>query len=92
MSTASRLFASPACLQRISLKVGEETRQQARLSDLIWSLPELVSHLSHFYYLAPGDLIYTGTPAGVGAVVVGSRIRGEIDGLAPVEVTIGAAE
>jgi fumarylpyruvate hydrolase len=78
--------------QRISLAVGGETRQDAHLADLVWSVPELVSHLSRFYHLAPGDLIYTGTPAGVGAVVAGDAIRGEIDGLAPVELVIGAAE
>jgi fumarylpyruvate hydrolase len=75
--------------QRITLKVGSEIRQDAKLADLVWSVPELVSHLSRFYHLAPGDLIYTGTPAGVGPVVVGDVIHGEIDGLAPVDLTIG---
>jgi fumarylpyruvate hydrolase len=78
--------------QRISLTVNDEIRQDARLSDLVWSVPELVSHLSGFYHLRPGDLIYTGTPAGVGAVTAGDRLRGEIDGLDPVELTIGEPE
>jgi fumarylpyruvate hydrolase len=78
--------------QRITLKVGSEIRQDAKLADLVWSVPELVSHLSRFYHLAPGDLIYTGTPAGVGPVVVGDVIHGEIDGLAPVDLTIGNPE
>jgi fumarylpyruvate hydrolase len=77
--------------QRITLSVNGATRQDARLSDLVWSVPELVSHLSRYYHLAPGDLIYTGTPAGVGAVVPGDTIRGTIDGLDPVELTIGPA-
>jgi fumarylpyruvate hydrolase len=67
-------------------------KQDAHLADLVWSVAELVSHLSGLYHLAPGDLIYTGTPAGVGAVVAGDVIEGAIDGLAPVRLTIGAAE
>ncbi len=76
----------------ITLSVGGVTRQASRLDEMVWSVPELVAHLSRFYRLAPGDLIYTGTPAGVGAVVAGDHIRGEIDGLPPVELTIGPTE
>lgn len=82
----------PVGHQRIALSVNGRIRQDARLSDLVWSPAELVAHLSRYYHLAPGDLIYTGTPAGVGPVVAGDVIRGEIDGLAPVELAIGAAE
>jgi len=78
--------------QRISLKVGEDTRQDALLSDLVWKIPELISHLSGFYHLLPGDLIYTGTPAGVGPVLAGENIVGEIEGLAPVLLDILDAE
>lgn len=78
--------------QRIALSVNGAPRQEARLSDMVWSVPELIADLSRFYHLAPGDLIFTGTPAGVGAVGAGDRIRGEIDGLAPVDLTLGAAE
>ena len=78
--------------QTITLSVDGATRQASHLDEMVWSVPELVSHLSRFYRLAPGDLIYTGTPAGVGAVVPGNRIRGEIEGLPPVELTIGPAE
>lgn len=78
--------------QKIALKVGEETKQDAHLSDLIWSVSEIINHLSGFYHLMPGDLIYTGTPAGVGPVVAGDKITGEIDGLAPIALNIGAAE
>lgn len=78
--------------QRIWLSVGETLRQDAKLSDLVWSSPELVRHLSGYYHLMPGDLIYTGTPAGVGAVVAGDRIHGEVEGLPPVELILGAAE
>ena len=82
----------PVGHQRIALSVNGRIRQDARLSDLVWSPAELVAHLSRYYHLAPGDLIFTGTPAGVGPVVAGDVIRGEIDGLAPVELAIGAAE
>lgn len=78
--------------QRISLSVNGVMRQDAHLHDLIWSVEELVSHLSGYYHLRPGDLIYTGTPAGVGPVVPGDTIVGEIDGLAPVTLAIGASE
>lgn len=78
--------------QRIWLKLGEEIRQDAHLSDLVWSVPELIGHLSRFYHLVPGDLIFTGTPAGVGPLSPGDRITGAIDGLQPVTITIGAAE
>lgn len=78
--------------QRIFLSVDGDVKQDAHLSDLIWKVEELVSHLSGYYHLMPGDLIYTGTPAGVGAVVSGNAIHGEIDGLAPVDLTLGDAE
>ncbi len=78
--------------QRIVLSVNGETKQDAHLSDLVWSPVELVVHLSRYYHLAPGDLIYTGTPAGVGPVVAGDVIHGQIDGLAPVDLVIGAAQ
>lgn len=78
--------------QRIWLSVDGAVRQDALLCDLVWKVEELLSHLSHYYHLQPGDLIYTGTPAGVGAVDAGATISGSIDGLAPVALTIGAAE
>jgi fumarylpyruvate hydrolase len=78
--------------QRIMLKHNGSTKQDARLSDLVWSIPELVSHLSRYYHLAPGDLIYTGTPAGVGAVKPGDTLQGEIDGLDSITLTIGQPE
>lgn len=78
--------------QSIYLSVNGETKQDAHLSDLIWSVPEIISHLSGYYHLMPGDVIYTGTPAGVGAVVAGDKIIGKIEGLQPVTLTLGAAE
>lgn len=78
--------------QRIALSVNGAARQEAVLADMVWSVPEIVSHLSGLYHLLPGDLIYTGTPAGVGAVQPGDVIEGQIDGLAPVRLTVGAPE
>jgi fumarylpyruvate hydrolase len=73
---------------KIWLKVNSEMRQQADLSEMIWSVPEIIAELSTFFELAPGDLIYTGTPAGVGAVQRGDRIVGGIDGLDELTTTI----
>ncbi|MDF1717261.1 MAG: fumarylacetoacetate hydrolase family protein [Antarcticimicrobium sp.] len=78
--------------QRIHLEVNGEVRQDAHLSDLIHSVPEVIADLSKYYHLEPGDVILTGTPAGVGAVVAGDRITGGIDGLDPIALTIGPAE
>jgi fumarylpyruvate hydrolase len=73
---------------RIWLKVNGQMRQQANLSELIWSVPEVIAELSTFFELQPGDLIYTGTPAGVGALKRGDRIEGGIDGLDELLTTI----
>lgn len=80
----------PIGQQRIALLQNGETRQEAKLADLIWSPLEIISHLSGFYQLQPGDLIYTGTPAGVGAALPGDEILGEIEGLASVRLKVGA--
>lgn len=68
--------------------VNGAVRQEARLSDMIWPVADVIAHLSRLVTLAPGDLIYTGTPAGVGALVTGDRCEVRIDGLAPAVVTL----
>ncbi|MEL6233052.1 MAG: fumarylacetoacetate hydrolase family protein [Pseudomonadota bacterium] len=78
--------------QRIHLEVNGEVKQDALLSDLIWKLDEIVSHLSRYYHLQPGDIIMTGTPAGVGPVVAGDMITGGIDGLGEIALSIGQPE
>jgi fumarylpyruvate hydrolase len=75
---------------RIWLKVNGELRQQGDLSELIWSVPEIIAELSTFFELAPGDLIYTGTPAGVGPVKPGDRLEGGVDGLDTLLTTLSA--
>ena len=67
-------------------------KQDATLAELIWKIDEIVSHLSGYYHLRPGDLVMTGTPAGVGPVVAGDVITGGIDGLDPIALTLGPAE
>ena len=64
---------------RIWLSVNGEAKQDARLSDMIWSVPEIIAELSRYYELRAGDLIFTGTPAGVSAVVAGDRIAAGIE-------------
>lgn len=76
----------------IGLSVNGETRQDARLDDMVWSVAEIIAHLSRFYHLQAGDLIMTGTPAGVGPVQPGDVVRGWIDGLDDVTMTVGPAE
>ncbi len=78
--------------QRIFLEVNGKTKQDATLDDMIWKVDEIVSHLSGFYHLRPGDLILTGTPAGVGPVVAGDVITGGIDGLEPIRLTLTGAQ
>jgi fumarylpyruvate hydrolase len=78
--------------QKIEMSVNGTVKQVATLDELIWSIPEIINHLSGYYHLEPGDLIYTGTPSGVGAVVAGDHIHGTIDGLTAIDLTIGAAE
>jgi fumarylpyruvate hydrolase len=73
----------------IRLTVNGETRQDADLSELIWSVPEVVSILSHSIALQPGDLIMTGTPAGVGPLVEGDVCAVAIEGLGEITTTIG---
>ncbi|MEX2123005.1 MAG: fumarylacetoacetate hydrolase family protein [Woeseia sp.] len=77
---------------RIWLKVNGNLRQEGNLADMIWSVPEAIAELSTFYTLAPGDLLFTGTPAGVGPVVAGDRLTGGIDGVGEIGIDIVADE
>ena len=76
----------------IALEVNGETRQSSDVNKLIWNIREIIADLSLFYHLQPGDLIYTGTPEGVGPVVPGDQITGRVAGVAEVVLTVGAAE
>ncbi|MDJ0896215.1 MAG: fumarylacetoacetate hydrolase family protein [Alphaproteobacteria bacterium] len=73
---------------RIWLAVNGEVRQDGDIADLIWSIPEVIRHLSGLFRLQPGDLIFTGTPAGVAALVPGDAVSGGVDGVGEIEIRI----
>lgn len=73
---------------KIACLVDGAMRQSADLSDMIWPLPAIIAHLSRLVTLAPGDLIFTGTPAGVGPIARGQTCTVRIDGLEPAVVTV----
>jgi fumarylpyruvate hydrolase len=73
---------------RIWLSVNGDTRQNADLTEMIWSVPEIVAAVSRLWMLQPGDLIFTGTPAGVGPLQAGDRIECGVDGLATLQFDI----
>jgi 2-keto-4-pentenoate hydratase/2-oxohepta-3-ene-1,7-dioic acid hydratase in catechol pathway len=72
----------------IELRVNGETRQSADIADMTWDLPHVIAELSKYFELFPGDLIFTGTPAGVSAVVKGDLLEGSIAGIGTVTVRI----
>jgi fumarylpyruvate hydrolase len=73
----------------LSLTVNGQPRQNSDIAELIWNIRELIADLSRFYHLQPGDLIYTGTPEGVGAVVPGDRIDGRIESVGEISLHVG---
>lgn len=84
--TSRRQLALPSGAIRLSVE--GQVRQQASLSDMIWTPAEIIAQCSRVWRLEPGDLIFTGTPEGVGPIAQGERVRAEIDGLAPLDFTI----
>jgi fumarylpyruvate hydrolase len=76
---------------RIELRVNGQTKQSADVSQLIHAVPAVIAHLSQYYHLQPGDLIYTGTPEGVGAVRPGDRLEGSIEGVGTIAVTVSGS-
>ncbi len=72
----------------ISLQVNGQDRQRSQVSRLIWNIGETIEHLSAAWELQPGDLIYTGTPEGVAAVVAGDTMVGAVTGLQPIRVAV----
>lgn len=77
---------------KISLSVNGEMKQKSTIDCMIWSIPEMISILSQYFRLKPGDLIFTGTPAGVGAIHVGDEIKIECGDLPPCDFTVGEPE
>ena len=72
----------------IHLQVNGKDRQRSNVSKLIWSISETIEHLSAAWELQPGDLIYSGTPEGVGAVLPGDTMSGGVTGLEPIRVSV----
>ena len=72
----------------IWLEVNGERKQDSDLSNLIWSVAEVMSYLSGYMELQPGDLIYTGTPEGVGPLVQGDRVKGHVDGVGDINIAV----
>jgi 2-keto-4-pentenoate hydratase/2-oxohepta-3-ene-1,7-dioic acid hydratase in catechol pathway len=69
----------------LTLEVNGERRQHGTLRDLIWDVPDILLELSKLYRLRAGDLVFMGTPAGVGPLAVGDRFRASLDGVAEFE-------
>jgi fumarylpyruvate hydrolase len=88
-SISPEMYTGVVAKGPIQLKVNGQLRQSADLADMIWGVPELISKLSHMVEIVPGDLIFTGTPAGVGPVVKGDKIEATIAGLEPLIIEIG---
>ena len=76
----------------LALSVNGQVRQKSDLSKLIWNIPELIADLSQFYHLQPGDLIFTGTPEGVGPLQTGDSLEGHIEGVGSIALNVGPAE
>ena len=74
------------------MTVNGQPRQKSDIDKLIWNIPELIADLSLFYHLQPGDLIFTGTPEGVGALSPGDRIDGRVEGVGEIVLHVGPAE
>ncbi|MEK0416189.1 MAG: hypothetical protein RI949_195 [Pseudomonadota bacterium] len=75
----------------IGLDVNGQVKQKSDVDKLIWNIREIIADLSLYYHLQPGDLIYTGTPEGVGPVVSGDHLQGWVVGVGKVQVTVGSA-
>ena len=73
---------------RVWLEVNGEVRQEGDLNQLIWKVPEMIAYLSGLFELAPGDVIFSGTPSGVGPVVRGDRMRGGVDGVGEIDLKV----
>lgn len=73
----------------IELSVNGQLRQSANIEQMIWDIREIIADLSLFYHLEPGDLIYTGTPEGVGPVLPGDQLSGRVEGVGEIALTLG---
>jgi fumarylpyruvate hydrolase len=79
--SAIRRLTGPTPQGRITLSVNGQTKQDSVVANMIWSTPEIIAEASKLWRLEPGDLIYTGTPEGVGPIVKGDKVAGSIEGV-----------
>ncbi|CAN7188860.1 fumarylacetoacetate hydrolase family protein [Phenylobacterium sp. LjRoot219] len=86
--TAIRRWQGAPPQGRIWLAVNGETRQDATVADMIWNVAEIVAEASKLWRLEPGDLIFTGTPEGVGPISRGDRVEGEVEGVGRIEFQV----
>jgi fumarylpyruvate hydrolase len=83
--SAIRVMDAPAAEAAVTLSVNGEERQRGQVGDMIWTIGEVIAQASTLWTLAAGDLIFTGTPEGVGAIARGDRIVGEVEGVGRLE-------
>jgi fumarylpyruvate hydrolase len=88
--SAIRRWEGPPPQGRIAIAVNGELRQEGAVSDMIWDVAEIIAEASKLWTLAPGDLIFTGTPEGVGPLVVGDVVEGEIEDVGQLSFTVSA--
>ena len=88
-SITPEMYTGVVAKGKIQCKVNDTVCQEADLSDMIWGVPQIVHYLSRLVEVFPGDLIFTGTPAGVGPVVKGDKLEATIAGLEPLLIEIG---
>jgi fumarylpyruvate hydrolase len=86
--SAIRKWSGPAPQGRIAISVNGAVKQDAAVADMIWNVAEIVAEASKLWRLAPGDLIYTGTPEGVGPLKPGDKVEGEIEGVGAIAFTV----
>jgi fumarylpyruvate hydrolase len=87
--SAIRPWTGAAPSGAITLSVNGQTRQSGMITDMIWNVAEVIAEASKLWRLAPGDLIFTGTPEGVGPLARGDRVAGEVEGVGALAFTIG---
>ncbi|USQ96202.1 fumarylacetoacetate hydrolase family protein [Caulobacter sp. RL271] len=86
--TAIRVMDAPPARAAVTLSVNGAERQRGEVGDLIWNIGEVIAKASELWTLAAGDLIFTGTPEGVGAIVRGDKVVGEVEGVGRLEFTL----
>ncbi len=86
--SAIRRWNGPAPQGRIAISINGQIKQDGKVADMIWNVAEIVSEASKLWTLAPGDLIYTGTPEGVGPLVRGDKVEGEVEGVGKLAFSI----